>query len=656
MREIGANVLAFDRFAIEAGYALRCTIGVAIPLLAATALGQPALGVPAAIGAFITGFTSLQGIYRTRLVAVLVAAVGMSLTSFVGAIAAHSTPGLVAATVVAGYLVGTLGQISPVASTVALNSFVAFILFSSQPLALRVAAQDSALVLAGGLIQATLILIAWPLSRRAAERTALADVYRNLADYATAIAGGSPGFPPITPVATARQVLADPQPFASAGELARLRRLLEDSELIRRHLGAAAANNGKAAKFAAAAAAPLAEVARLLTGEQRASSAGETAAIGDLEFGGADFVAHVRDALEAATMLATGRIARFGLLSKPRPGPYVRNRIVWFGRDSFRFAVVLGIAMAVGRHFQADRGYWIPMTAALVLKPDFQTTFVRGFGRIGGTLVGAVVATLVAAPLRGHVLLQTAGVIATSAAAYLTFNPNYALFTVAITSFVVIVLGMRGLPGTTTVEMRLLDTLAGGALAMLGYLALPSWERKRTRPLLADLLDVQRRLAGLILGQYAAPANDHRAAIEAARTDAWQIRTTVESSIDRTRHEPHGAHTIGPGRALRILAATQRFGLVSLAFETTMETEQHVVLPELPEFAAALDAALTEYSSALRESRRARSDDRLSAITARFEREIAQTRNPARRLILERLIAYGEAATHIARLVGRKRA
>ena len=579
----------------------------------------------------------------------------MSVTSFVGALAAHSTPGLVAATLVAGYLVGTLGQISAVAATVALNSFVAFVLFSSQALSLPAAAQDSALVLVGGLIQATLILIAWPLSRRAAERTALADVYRDLATYATAIAGGSPGFPPITPVATARQVLADPQPFASAGELARLRRLLEDSELIRRRLGAAAASNGEPAKWTAAAADPLAEVARLLTGRQSANSADESVAIADLEFAGTDFVAHVRDALEAATMLATGRVPRFGLLSKPRPGPYVRNRIVWFGRDAFRFAVALGIAMAIGRHFQADRGYWIPMTAALVLKPDFQTTFVRGFGRIGGTLVGAVVATFVAAPLRGHVLLQTAGVIATSAAAYLAFNPSYALFTVAITSFVVIVLGLRGLPGTTTIEMRLLDTLAGGALAMLGYLALPSWERKRTRPLLADLLDVQRRLAGLILRQYAEPANDLHAAIEAARTEAWQIRTTVEASIDRTRHEPHGAHTIGPGRALRILAATQRFGLASLAFETAMETEQHGVIPELPEFASALDAAMAEFSSALRESRRARSDDGLAVITESFERRLGQTRDPAQRLMLERLIAYGEAAAHIARLVGRKR-
>lgn len=620
---------------------MRCTIGVAIPLLTAAAFGQPALGVPAAIGAFITGFTSIQGIHRTRLAAVLFAAVGMSVTSFIGALAAHSTPALVAATVVAGYAVGTLGQISNVASTVALNSFVAFILFSSQPLSVELAAQDSALVLAGGLIQAALILIAWPLSQRAVERIALADVYSNLAAYAASIGAGSPGFPPITPVATARQVLADPQPFASAGELARLRRLLEDAEIIRRRLGAAAASDGEEATLAAELAAPLEAIARLLMGEEPIGS-------------DADLPPHVSDALEAASMLTTGRVPSFGLLAKPRPGPYVTNRIVWFGRDSFRFAAVLGIAMVVGRHFQADRGYWIPMTAAIVLKPDFQTTFVRGFGRIAGTLVGAVVATFAGAPLRGHVSLQTAGIVATSALAYLTFSPNYALYTVAITSFVVIVLGMRGLPGTTTVEMRLLDTLAGGALAMLGYLALPSWEHRRTRGLLADLLDAQRRFADLILQQYASPQNDLHAKIENARTDVWNIRTTVEASIDRTRHEPHRRHSIRAGRALRILAASQRFGLANLAFETALETKQYVAIAELPEFAAALDATMAELSTALRESRAPRIDDRTARMTARFERELAETQNPGRRLILERLIAYGEAVARIAKLVGRK--
>ena len=241
LRDLARTAVTFDRSALEPGYALRCTAGVAIPLLVAAAAGRPALGVPAAIGAFITGFTSLQGIYRTRLTAILAAALGMAATSFVGSVAAHSTTGIVLATAIAGYACATVGQIGPAAATVALNSFVAFVLFSSQPLAPCAAALDSALVFAGGLIQAALLLLAWPAERGAAERGALAAVYRDLAAYARQIAGGSPAIPPITPFATARQVLADPQPFARSAELARFNRLLEDSEVIRRRLGALAA-------------------------------------------------------------------------------------------------------------------------------------------------------------------------------------------------------------------------------------------------------------------------------------------------------------------------------------------------------------------------------------------------------------------------------
>ena len=72
------------------------------------------------------------------------------------------------------------------------------------------------------------------------------------------------------------------------------------------------------------------------------------------------------------------------------------------------------------------------------------------------------------------------------------------------------VLSMRGLPGTTTIDARVLDTLAGGSLAMIGYLTLPTWERKRTRALLADLLDAQRALADAILRAYAAPSDEAR--------------------------------------------------------------------------------------------------------------------------------------------------
>jgi uncharacterized membrane protein YccC len=600
----------------------------------------------------------LQGIYRTRLTAVLAAAFGMSATSFVGALAAHSTPAIVIATAIAGYAFGTIGQFGPVAATVSLNSFVAFVLFSSQPLAPAAAAQESALVLAGGLIQALLLMLAWPAARGATERIALANVYRNLAEFAQQIADGAPTIPPVTPLATARQVLADPQPFARSAELARFNRLLEDSEVIRRRLGALAAlaSDGKrspASALASTTARELNDIADVLTGAKEESAQNDLpASDAALEFAGVgDLAAHVRDAGEAATMLATGRLPRFALLSKARPAPYVRTRIDWFSRDSLRFAIVVAVAMVIGRHFTAERGYWIPMTAALVLKPDLQTTFERGSARIAGTLVGAVVASLTLALVRGHPALELTGVLVTAAAAYLVFNPSYALFTVAITSFVVMILSMRGLPGTTTLAARLLDTLAGGALAMIGYLIFPTWEHRRTRALLADLLDAQRALAIAILHAYANPSADARSAIEVRRHEVWRTRTAAEASIDRTRHEPHRHHTIGTGRALRILAATQRLGLASLALETALETRRPIPAEGLDRFAGALDAEMAELAQALRESRRAHRDVCAGASATELPTELAP-RDRERDFLRERLRAYAEATARIARLVG----
>ncbi|HEY2475939.1 MAG TPA: FUSC family protein [Candidatus Cybelea sp.] len=636
LRELAETVGTFDRSALEPGYALRCTIGVAIPLVVAALLGKPALGVAAAVGAFITGFTSLQGIYRTRLQAMLIAACGMALGSFIGALSASSTPGVVAATAVAAYACATVGQIGPAAATVALNSFVVFVLFSSQALEPHAALFQSLLVLGGGLIQTLLLLASWPTAHLYVERSALADVYENLAAYARDIAEKKPALPPITPFATARQVLADPQPFARSAERARLNRLLEDSEIIRKRLAAHATTNGPSPAVVA----QLETIAATLRGKVEADGAESPENLGDL-------AVDLNDARLAAALISGGRLPRLQLLSRPKPGPYVENHIDWFSRDSLRFSLVLTAAMLLGRRFVADRGYWIPMTAALVSKPDFQTTFVRGVGRIAGTLLGAVIATLVLALVRGHTEFEIAGVLIAAAAAYLTFNPNYGLFTVAITSFVVLVLGMRGLPGTTTIDVRVLDTLAGGALAMVGYLVMPTWEHRRTRALLADLLDAQRALILAILRAYTSPSQESHAEIERARTAVWKARTTAEASIDRTSHEPRRPHSISVGRALRILSVTQRIGLATLGLEIGIdELRADPDAHGLSAFAGAFDQRMSQLAGALRESRGAKRDDCLSAAFAQVD---------APPFITDRLRTYVDATSRLAHLVGPNR-
>jgi hypothetical protein len=216
-------------------------------------------------------------------------------------------------------------------------------------------------------------------------------------------------------------------------------------------------------------------------------------------------------------------------------------------------------------------------------------------------------------------------------------------------------LGIRGMPATAALDARVLDTLAGGALAMVGYVALPSWERRRTRTLLADLLDAQRRLANAVLRGFSQPSPDARQTIESARTGVWKVRTALEASIDRTRSEPQRPHTIRAGRALRILAATQRFALATLAFETAAATPHSPQLATSVErFAGRLDLEMAELAQALRESRRPHDDAHLTAGLERVAAELDASA-PENRFIADGVRSYAEATARLRRLLGPRR-
>ena len=51
-------------------------------------------------------------------------------------------------------------------------------------------------------------------------------------------------------------------------------------------------------------------------------------------------------------------------------------------RHAIRLAVCVGIGDAIGRSITEQRTYWIPMTIAIILRPDFTSTFSRGVLRL----------------------------------------------------------------------------------------------------------------------------------------------------------------------------------------------------------------------------------------------------------------------------------
>ena len=559
------------------------------------------------------------------------------------------------------------------AGVAALNTTVAFVIFSSLPLTPRQDFEQSSLLFLGGMIQMVLLILAWPMDRSAIERRGLAKAYRELADYAASLTTVMTQAPPIAALATARQIVADQQPLARSRDVARYKRILAEAEALRHRLGALTileATDRTAPDvrdLARAASEQLSALAATLDGTMTRTELENVRsrtleafvaferAFADDAFALAlvrDIAAHLRDATQGVAVAATGHPVRLFFSALPRPSAYIQTKIDWLSRDAIRIAVTLGIAMLLGHTvFESSRGYWIALTAALVLRPDLQGTIVRGFARIAGTVLGAVIAMFVVIAVHGNPVWQSAVITAAAAVCYLTLIPNYALFSTAMTIFVIVALDLLGAAGHTTVANRVVDTLIGGALAIAGYVAFPSWALRRSRPLLAETVDAQRAFAVALLDAYADPLGRNRDDIATIRTRSWKIRTEVEAAIDAARAEPRRAHTISIERALDILGAIQSFSLVSMALEAGLETmPPGPALPDIVPFRDALDRTMREIASALLEDRAPSVDRALDEAYARLSGTAATDANAAIRVVAEYGGGYVQSIATLTRL------
>ena len=297
------------------------------------------------------------------------------------------------------------------------------------------------LTAAGGLLQALIALAVWPLGPFRPERAAVADAYDALADFVDGTVAGKPTNDRIPALAAeltkARVLLDDTEGRAvsntAAGEA--FRTLMIEADRL--YPEVVALGHVKADLPAPAAAAT--QDALAATAEALRAVAGEL----DGGLPASDQVESLRHRLRAATITigtegdGPGPQAAMRLEAirgqlraaadaavaweRPRAGSPVRRAVprrpTLFPHDgiavlranlnlqstAFRHALRLGVTLAVAvalyRILPVPRGYWIPLTVAFVMRPDFGSTFSRGAQRYAGTVVGAVAATALTAIL-----------------------------------------------------------------------------------------------------------------------------------------------------------------------------------------------------------------------------------------------------------------
>jgi uncharacterized membrane protein YccC len=623
---------------------LRNTAAVVIPLAAGVASGNLGAGLGVSVGALNTMFSDQPGPYRLRVQRMLFAAAAAGVSAFVGYVVGESTAWTVAAALLWGCIGGLLVALGPEAGRIGLTSMILLVITASDPRPPAEAAGPALLFFGGGLLLLLFSIAAWPLQRYRPERAALGQLCRQLA--ASARRPDDPAQPP--PVS---QALTDVENLlhglyrARGTAMEAFRVVAEIIERIRLELlaigGLQARTDdaslkttlGRLREYAARALDSIATALDAGVSPLAASAAleGYDAALASIESIDATTLdSHARRGLTIALahahalggqLRAAVRNAEFagsrGELRldadeaqlprrlRPRNPLAILRANLRLSSIAFRHALrcgaCLAIAVAGERYSGMAHGFWIPMTTAIVLKPDFAGTFSFGLLRVIGTLLGLLLATsLVHFAFGGD--WQRIALLALLCFGFRELTTvHYGIGVMLLTALIVVLLTFEGVAPGETMAARALGTSIGSALALLAYLAWPTWERSRVRPALADMLDAYRRYLTAVL-------DDRRRVRGEVRALGRSARTNAQASIDRLRGEPR-RDTRLVALAEGVFANGNRFIRAAMALEAARQGP--VQLPARPvaaQFVARVDADLGRVVAGLRSGEPAQRD------------------------------------------------
>jgi uncharacterized membrane protein YccC len=145
-----------------------------------------------------------------------------------------------------------------------------------------------------------------------------------------------------------------------------------------------------------------------------------------------------------------------------------------------RLALALLVSTAIYRYLHVRNGYWIPMTALLVLKPQWTGTLSRGIARMVGTVAGAGIALVLAHLLPFPDWMIAAMVIVCAWGCYALQAVNYAMFSLFVTLYIVFLFRFGGFSQTAAAHIRLVNTVVGGMIALVidaGWMAVAGRRR-----------------------------------------------------------------------------------------------------------------------------------------------------------------------------------
>ena len=375
----------------------RSALAICVPLSVAMALGKVTLGVLPAMGGLLGTTVDTAGPYLTRVKRVGSAAVFGGAPGLVIGSAIHGTGwiAVVAMVVVAG-VSGVLTMVGDVSSVTGLQLLVYTSLGLGSIGAQRPVWHTAAGFLAGVLWPLVLILPGWLLSPHSQKQRDVAAVYQALAANLRAV--GTSDF------ARQRQVVTEALNTAY-DELLTVRSASTGRN--RRIARLTAALNASSPAIEASAALGMAGTRPpplvISTIERLADSVrtGTPPPVIPPPWDESPGALALRDAIAGVARTLSADRPHESQEPPPEPGRLAgrlrglaRRVAEEFGSGqlgrtfTLRLMICMGVATVVSEVLPLQRSYWVPLTVAVVLKPDFGSVFVLALQRSIGTIVG----------------------------------------------------------------------------------------------------------------------------------------------------------------------------------------------------------------------------------------------------------------------------
>jgi uncharacterized membrane protein YccC len=567
----GANRIALST-------ASRGTLATVVPLAVLPHTGLADIGYPAVLGALATSLVDVGGPYRTRLVAMLVQALGGSCLLLLGNVSAEHWWLAAAVMAAIGVLSGLIRAVGPAGPSLGTNTAVAFLV--GLQLASVPAARAGPWAMgyaAGGVWTVAIALIFWQLRpyRRleyevAAAWEAVALLLRVPAavKHASAVGRlrrerevGNLHAELVAALERSREAVGDIRAgMAGPGTTVAQMIVLIDAAAAMAGTGITLceldASSGTSARLARACRA----VARVLLagkGELQLSQLRDqvrsyTETAGGLPHEELTALTHALrtlDIAEEALRVLFGvkrrlpdlvrlpfahRLPRGTIMTALRAHATPRSAVF---RHAIRVALVTAADTALLVYLRLPRGIWLPLTSLTILQPEYGSTVTRAMHRTLGTIAGAVIAGALLATVHGTAAYDVAlGVLLF--ATFLVIRRNYAYGITFLTPIVILLISQRSLDPWVDLAERVAYTVAGAILALVAaYLLWPQWERDQLRDRLQRALQaLQRYLDGVL--QSLAGAAVSPESIASLRRQAELALANAEAGFQRMRAEP----------------------------------------------------------------------------------------------------------------------